>query len=135
MSRLPVPGTRWFSLSGRELLVLALGVSVVLGAIGLARCVEWLWGQGEITITEAADALPPPARLDVNTARDFELATLPRIGPKTARAIVEDRERNGPFGRLEDLTRVSGVGPATLEAIRPHAMCAPVSQSPAGPEE
>jgi len=42
---------------------------------------------------------------------------LPGIGPAKARAIVADREGRGPFRRLEDLARVSGIGPATVSRI------------------
>ncbi len=125
MNRFSVTGTRWFSLSGRELLVLAVGVGIVLGMIAAARGALSLWGRTEITVTEEADVLPPVARLNVNTAEDYELSMLPGIGPKTAKAIVEYRRQHGPLSSLEDLTRVHGVGPKTVEAIRPHAMCAP----------
>lgn len=125
-------GTGWFSLSGRELLVLALGVGIVLAAVGLTRTVECIWGRGDITITEKEDSLPRPVRLNVNTAEDYELEMLPGIGPKTARAILQYREEHGPFASLKDLARVSGIGPRTIGAIRPHAMCAPVNTSENG---
>lgn len=122
----PGPGTHWFSLSRRELLTLALGVGIVLLAISGAKGITWLWGRAEVTVIEAADVLPPPARLNVNEAQDYELAMLPGIGPKTAAAIVGYRRQHGPFGSLEELAKVSGIGPKTIEGIRPHAMCAPV---------
>ena len=39
-------------------------------------------------------------------------------GPATASAIVEHRDENGPFATVDDLTDVSGIGPAKLDAIR-----------------
>ena len=57
-------------------------------------------------------------RIDVNHADADELTALPGVGAVTARAIVEYREANGPFTALEDLLKVPGVGPATLDAIR-----------------
>ena len=65
---------------------------------------------------------PPPAPaapVAVNSATSAQLQTLPSIGPKTAARIIGFRERNGPFSRLEDLLEVKGIGPATLEKIRP----------------
>jgi competence protein ComEA len=60
-----------------------------------------------------------PARLiDVNTATAEELDTLPGIGPVLAARIVAERERK-PFAKVEDLRRVSGIGPKKFEAIRP----------------
>lgn len=56
--------------------------------------------------------------VDINRATAGELETLPGIGPATATAIVEDRERSGPFLSIDDLDRVSGIGPVRLEALR-----------------
>jgi competence protein ComEA len=123
-------GTDWFALSRRELLVLAVGVGLVLGIVALVRGAHAIWGAEEVRISETGEALPIPARIDINTAGVHELAMLPRIGEKTAGAIVEYRRANGPFASFEELERVRGVGPATLEAIRPHAMCAPAPGAP-----
>ena len=46
-----------------------------------------------------------------------ELETLPGIGEVRARAIVADREANGPFRIVEDLTRVKGIGEGTLAGL------------------
>lgn len=54
--------------------------------------------------------------VDLNNADADALDTLPGVGPATARAIVDDRERNGPFSTLSDVTRVPGVGPAKVAA-------------------
>jgi competence protein ComEA len=56
--------------------------------------------------------------VNVNTAGAAELETLPGIGPATAAAIIEERERNGPFATVDDLIRVSGIGEKKLAAIR-----------------
>lgn len=61
----------------------------------------------------------PAALLDLNTATRAELDTLPGVGPATADAIVGHREANGPFGTIDELLDVRGIGPAKLEAIRP----------------
>jgi len=57
--------------------------------------------------------------LDLNRARTVDLEALPGVGPVLARRITEDRERRGPFGRVDDLVRVRGVGAATLKRLRP----------------
>lgn len=59
-------------------------------------------------------------RLDPNRAPAPELDRLPGVGPSLARAIVEARERGGPFRSAGDLTRVRGIGSATAERIGPH---------------
>lgn len=49
--------------------------------------------------------------LDLNTATDRQLETLPGIGPARARAIIAHREQHGPFVAAEELTAVAGIGP------------------------
>ena len=46
------------------------------------------------------------------------MENLTNIGPVKATAIVEYREQNGPFKRVEDLLAVKGIGEKTLEANR-----------------
>ena len=60
----------------------------------------------------------PSGPLDLNEATAADLEQLPGVGPATAAAIVDDRERNGPYAAVDDLDRVSGIGPAKLDAIR-----------------
>lgn len=57
--------------------------------------------------------------VDVNRASESELRALPDVGPKLASRIVEYRLIHGPFGSLEDLTHVRGLGPKTLEKLTP----------------
>ena len=63
----------------------------------------------------ADDATP----VDVNLASAAELERLPGVGPALAARIVEARARDGPFGSVDDLRRVRGVGGPTLERLRP----------------
>ena len=57
--------------------------------------------------------------IDVNTATVKDFEKLPGIGPRIAQRIVDYRTENGGFTSLEDLTKVSGVGPKTLGRLRP----------------
>lgn len=54
------------------------------------------------------------AGVNINTASQSELETLPGIGPSKAVAIIQHREAHGPFKALGDLDAVNGIGPATL---------------------
>lgn len=130
MGRPPITGTRWFALSGRELLVLAAGVGLALLAVGLTQVLGMVRSRGRITVSEPGGVVQMPTRLNINTAMDYELTMLPGIGPAKARAILQYREEHGPFSTLEEMVKVRGIGPEILEAIRPHAMCAPGGKAP-----
>ena len=58
--------------------------------------------------------------ININTANQQELQKIPRIGPATARKIIDFRLTNGAFTNVEQLTEVKGIGKSTLERIRPH---------------
>jgi competence protein ComEA len=58
----------------------------------------------------------------LNSATWVEWAQLDGIGETLARRIVADREQRGPFATPEDLLRVKGIGPKTLEKMRPHLL-------------
>ena len=64
---------------------------------------------------------PPPVvfMLDLNHASTKELTNLPTIGEKMAERIVDYREENGEFAAVDELLNVRGIGPKTLEKIRP----------------
>lgn len=55
--------------------------------------------------------------INVNTADAPALETLPGIGPSTSAKIIAEREANGPFRSLSDLSRVSGIGVKKIEAL------------------
>jgi len=58
-------------------------------------------------------------RLDLNTATVDELRDLPGMPDGLAEAIVEARDRWGPFAAVSDLRTLLGVDPATVAALRP----------------
>ena len=56
--------------------------------------------------------------IDLNIADSAALETLPGVGPATAAAILDHRERNGPFVSVDGLLEVRGIGEAKLAQIR-----------------
>jgi competence protein ComEA len=58
------------------------------------------------------------SKVNVNSASAVELEALPGIGGVIAQEIVDYRTANGPFGSVDDLLDVSGIGEVTLENIR-----------------
>jgi competence protein ComEA len=88
--------------------------------------------QQQVHVPCQGEANPPPpvsggapggggstgALVDINAATAAELETLPRIGPTMAQRIIAYREANGPFGAIEDIQDVPGIGPATFEGLK-----------------
>jgi len=56
--------------------------------------------------------------VDLNTASAADLAALPGIGPALAQRIVVYREEHGPFGKIEDLLSVKGIGEKSLDRLK-----------------
>ena len=70
--------------------------------------------------TRTAQCVPcqPQGSVNPNTACADDLITLYGVGPKLAQAIIAEREQNGPFDYVNDLTTVKGVGKKKLEGFR-----------------
>ena len=80
-----------------------------------------------------ARPLMPGERVDVDRAGPEELERLPRVGRELARRIVEEREAGGPFGSLDGLRRVPGIGPAMLRDLQRAAVFSGLPRSPVEP--
>jgi competence protein ComEA len=72
------------------------------------------------TSTPVPGASPTPAAISINTADQAALETIPGIGPVTAAAILHYREEAGGFSSIDELLEVTGIGPVTLESMRPY---------------
>lgn len=93
-----------------------------VGAPGRSRWGGWvaaLAGVVALLSAMAAASAQDGPLVDINQATVEELQALPGIGAVKARAIVEYRETHGPFTQVDQLTEVSGIGPSTLESLRP----------------
>lgn len=62
----------------------------------------------------------PGGPVDLDRAQEWEILALPKIGPALAHRIMANRDSLGPFGSLDELRRVKGVGAAMVEAIAPY---------------
>ncbi len=60
--------------------------------------------------------------ININTATAAELIKLPRIGEKIAARIVEYRQKNGKFKRVQDIMKVKGIGEKTFENFKKQIM-------------
>ena len=102
--------------------------------------VRWAWPVGGVApdVAEVTDSLlavsqegladaerrsrplEPGERIDPNLATVQELDRLPGVGAVVALAIVAERDRTGPFRDAADLSRVRGIGPATVAKFESH---------------
>ena len=58
------------------------------------------------------------SKVNINTANEVELDSLPGIGPSIAKKIVTYRNENGKFNNIEDIKNVSGIGDAKYEELK-----------------
>ena len=107
---------RWLR-PGDQLVLLLVG-SVVL----MLMVVHWVrlsgWGVRPVEIERLPSRLLD-YRVNINEATWVEWAQLEGLGPELSRRIVADRDENGPFSSVDDVRRVLGVGPKTIERLRP----------------
>jgi competence protein ComEA len=68
--------------------------------------------------TTAAPGASTATTIDLNTADQAALETIPGVGPVTAAAILTYRDEIGGFDSIDQLLEVTGIGPATLESMR-----------------
>jgi competence protein ComEA len=111
----------------------AVAVLVVFALVGMG--VYWIvqgGPRGQLIEIDRADPLTAQFLVDINKADWPELAELPEVGETLARRIVDSRDKSGAFRDHEDLRRVRGIGPATLERMRPYLMPMPGQHEVAG---
>lgn len=61
----------------------------------------------------------PTEPVNINTAGLMEIEALPFLGLERSKDIIEYRDKNGPFKSLDELTNISGIGPKTLDKLKP----------------
>jgi competence protein ComEA len=115
---------------GDQAVVAAL---VMLSLAGMAAYYVVQGGfRGSLIEIDRASPLEARFRVDLNQAEWPELSQLPEVGETLARRIVESRSVNGPFKDNDDLQRVRGIGPRTMERIKPYLLPRPSQQEVAG---
>ena len=96
-------------------------VGLIAAALGWMGA-TWIYHdglRGGLIDLDRSEPVPLSFQLDINAADWAEWSVLPGIGEQLARRIVRARRERGPFRRHEDLMDVSGIGPRTLERVRP----------------
>lgn len=118
---------RWY-----EILILALTalcILVFLGTYFATAQAPGIWisteysgslasDTGEDELVEKREAATEIELVNINTADQAELESLPGVGSVMASAILEYRNENGPFQSIEELLEVDGIGEKTLNKLR-----------------
>lgn len=108
----------WLWLNKGDRKFIGVFVAVFLMLSGYHWATLGGWGMRPIEL-ERQPARQYDFRIDINSAGWVEWTQIEGIGEATANKIVADRESNGAFKSIDELLRVKGVGPKTLEKMRP----------------
>jgi competence protein ComEA len=105
----------------------AVAAAVIFASLA-AMAGWWTWQdrlRGRLIDIERAEPIAIDFKIDVNKADWPELALMPNIGEQLAKRIVADRGDRGPFRDHSELRRVRGIGPKTLESMKPYLLPLP----------
>jgi competence protein ComEA len=111
--------------------LVSLGVGVLVLSVAAAAAAAPLVQQNARPDTKATVTAP----IDLNSATAAQLETLPGIGPKTAERIIQYREKNGGFKKIEELMNVRGVGEKSFLKLKALIVVHPLrtkTNAPAG---
>ena len=93
-------------------LFVILSLAAVMTTAGFAA------GTGKApSVKQIKDGKKADDRIDINTADSEELQKLPRIGPKMAQRIIQFRQENGKFKKIEEIMKVRGIGEKTFKGF------------------
>ena len=95
---------------------------------------HWPTGATRLPLPQGA-SLSAIKLIDLNTASLGELDLLPRVGPALAARIIADREENGAYETIEELERVRGIGPKTVDKLRSRVILSESTQASASLDE
>lgn len=124
---------RWYEIL--VLALMALCILVFLGTYFATAQAPGIWVSTEYsgrvtseTTSETDGAVGSnvdTGLVNINTADQAELESLPGIGTVKAQAILAYRSQNGPFQSLEELLEVDGIGEKTLEKLKGYITISP----------
>lgn len=79
---------------------------------------EYVTKNSGYNVIEKEDQNKEESKVNINTATQEELDSLPGIGPSIAQRIIEYRNENGKFSKIEDLQNVKGIGDSKYDEIK-----------------
>jgi competence protein ComEA len=82
-------------------------------------------GGARVSAQEGTKATAPAATVNLNTATAAELDRLPGLGPALVARILDYRQKNGGFKKIEDLMNVQGIGETSFLRLKPMVSVTP----------
>jgi competence protein ComEA len=107
-------------------LLMALGAFVVMGILGVSPAVAQ-----EKAAKPSKPAAAASGPVNLNTATQAQLETLPGVGAASAKRIIEYREKNGGFKKIEELMNVKGIGEKSFLKLKPLIVVSGPAEKPA----
>ena len=107
-------------------LMMALGAFVIMGIVAAPPVVAQDKAPAKAAKAEAAPSTP----VNLNTATQAQLETLPGIGAASAKRIIEYREKNGKFKKIEELMNVKGIGEKSFLKLKPLVTVTAAAEGP-----
>jgi len=89
---------------------------------------------GSTRSAAAKSAVSPSSPININSATQAQFEALPGIGPKVAQRIVEYRQKNGQFKKVEDLMNVKGIGEKSFLKLKPYLTISEKATNPGTPQ-
>lgn len=74
--------------------------------------------QNTISSSVSASSTQGNSLVNLNTATDIELQSLPGVGPSKAKSIIEYREKNGGFKSIDEIKNIKGIGESSFEKLK-----------------
>lgn len=91
------------------------GLFLMLGILGMTRILPDSTGWAQ---TPETGTLKAAGVVNINTANATQIAAIPGLGDKKSQAVLKYREKNGPFGRVDEIKKVQGIGDKMFEKIK-----------------
>lgn len=104
-----------------------LASAVILTLLGASGFIAHAQDQGAAPATTAPAKTTAPVNL--NTASSADLAKLPGVGPATAARILEYRQKNGAFKKVEELMNIKGIGEKSFLKLKALVVVTPPKTS------
>jgi competence protein ComEA len=99
-------------------------IRTITSALLVLLCATAAFAQTSAKPPAAASSAAPSAPVNLNTANVTQLDSLPGVGKATAERIIEYRQKNGGFKKIEELMNVKGVGEKSFLKLKPYVTVA-----------